>query len=408
MGEWLLAVHAGAGRYSTASEPAYLSLLRAALESTRDFIASSSAAPSAPQVAARLLQSFETSTLTNAGLGSNLTEQSLVECEASVVCGETHLVSCCGAVRGVAKPSALALKLLEQADGLETGAKNPAFAFGRQPPLVVAGEHARELARDFGLQTAEDEDELSRYQVTRKSREQWGKWQRRFQAGEAEETKADEEEIDEERLDTVGAICMDPKGNVAAALSSGGVAFKVPGRLGLAGCPRMGCAAANAGNALKREHGSRKRKRGAQANAFAVACTGRGEHFIRSNFVGILMRRLAKSADMERALRKVFVDATEENGGVGIEGGVLALVSAPPSEKNAVDGEVSRRVQLGVAFTTPCMGVGFLQCGANAKPQVKVQVLRRPEARSSKNDGVSQQLAVHVSFLRLPVPSQAK
>ncbi|KAF1780228.1 Nucleophile aminohydrolase [Phytophthora cactorum] len=223
------------------------------------------------------------------------------------------------------------------------------------------------------------DEELEKYQVTEKTREHWTKWHRRFQ--EVAETK------EEERLDTVGAICMDPMGNVAAALSSGGVAYKVPGRLGLAGCPRMGC---DASNAVRGTRNSRKRKRGEQSkvkNAFAVACTGRGEHFIRSNLVGTLARRLTKSADLERGLRKTFTEASEGNGGVGIEGGVLALVSAPPSEEDASKGN-ERRVQLGAAFSTPCMGVGFLHCRADVRPEVQVQLLRQPASRHSVSDRV--------------------
>lgn len=134
-----------------------------------------------------------------------------MECEASVVCGETHLVSCCGAVRGVRKPSALALKLMQQAKQVEGGGDiNSKFAFGRQPPLVVVGEHARQLARDFGLETAtENDEELDKYQVTDKAQQHWDKWRRRFQ--DAAETKTEE---DEERFDTVGAICMDPRGTL--------------------------------------------------------------------------------------------------------------------------------------------------------------------------------------------------
>ncbi|ETO76321.1 hypothetical protein F444_08271 [Phytophthora nicotianae P1976] len=380
MSDWLLAIHCGAGRYGASNEAAYLALLQSALESAHQVIARSRS-PTAAQIAAHLLQAFEHSPLTNAGLGANLTEQGRVECEASVVCGQTHLVSCCGAVTGVKEPSALAWKLLEQTKSDETSAT---FAFGRQPPLVVVGEHARQLARDFGLETARDE-ELETYQVTEKPREQWTKWHQRFQVLETKE----------EHLDTVGAICMDPRGNVAAALSSGGVAYKVPGRLGLAGCPRMGCDASNAVNITRN---SRKRKRGEHIkvkNAFAVACTGRGEHFIRSNLVGTLTRRLTKSADLERGLRKAFTEASEANGGVGIEGGVLALVSAPARGEDTTEG---RRVQLGAAFTTPCMGVGFLQCSADARPEVKVQLLRQPTSRSVSD---KQNLAVHVSILRV-------
>ncbi|KAG6608916.1 threonine aspartase 1 [Phytophthora cinnamomi] len=404
-GEWLLAVHSGAGRYGASNEVAYLSLIRSALESTHEFITRSRSPPTAAEVAVQLLHSFERSSLTNAGLGANLTEQGRVECEASVVCGQTHLVSCCGAVRGVREPSALALKLLQQAKQVEDGDADSTFAFGRQPPLVVVGEHARQLARGFSLETGiEDDEKLDKFQVTDKAQQQWDKWRRRFQ--DAAETEDERGEVDEERFDTVGAICMDPRGNVAAALSSGGVAFKVPGRLGLAGCPRMGCDAANATEDI-----SRKRKRGdktkvAVKNAFAVACTGRGEHFIRSNLVGALARRLSKSSDLEKGLRKVLVEATENNDGAGIEGGVLALVSPPPSStQNADDAYSSREVELGVAFTTPSMGVGFLQCRVDAEPQVQAELLRRPE---SPQDSGRYQLTIHVSLFRLRVLSSGK
>ncbi|CAH0493753.1 unnamed protein product [Peronospora farinosa] len=389
MGDWLLAVHSGAGHYGSSNEAAYLSLIRSALERAQQVITHSRCPPTASQLAVYLLQSFEHNSLTNAGRGSNLTEEGRVECEASVVCGRTHLVSCCGAVSGVKEPSALALKLLEQAEKTDGSDSSGIFAFGRQPPLVVAGEHARQLAQDFGLETANKDAEKSRkYQVTMKAQEHWDKWHRRFQ--EAIKTKTKEEE--EEQLDTVGAVCMDPMGNVAAALSSGGVAYKVPGRIGLAGCPRMGCDAANA--VVNVTH-KRKRNRSEQRkvrNAFAVACTGRGEHFIRSNFVSALCRRLSKSTDLEREFRKVFVDSSRGNGGVGIEGGVLALVCTPLENK---DGKTSRSVQLGAAFTTPCMGVGYLQCHANATSEVQVQLLRRPVTRQSPPGRGNKKLAIH-------------
>ncbi|KAL7680311.1 putative peptidase T2, asparaginase 2, nucleophile aminohydrolase [Plasmopara halstedii] len=383
---WLLAVHCGAGHYGTSYEAAYISLLQSTLETTHRLIDCSTSPPTATEIAVHLLHTFEHSTLTNAGLGSNLTEKGQVECEASVVCGQTHLVSCCGAVRGVKEPSALALRLLEQ---LKQDELNSKFAFGRQPPVVVVGEHTRQLAREFNLETApEDTKELERYQVTKKTYEFWTKWHRRLQ----ENMECNGKEM---RLDTVGAICMDPKGNVAAALSSGGVAYKVPGRLGLAGCPRMGCDASNGRKSVKR---SQKRKRGAQCdvkNAFAIACTGRGEHFIRSNFVGKLTERLTRSADLERGLRKTFIRASEENDGIGIEGGVLAFVST--NKVKTEEGEEIRRIQLGAAFTTPCMGVGFLRYDGNGKPVVKVQILRQPVSRKSARQ--KQSLSIHVSNL---------
>lgn len=83
---------------------------------------------------------------------------------------------------------------------------------------------------------------------------------------------------------------------------------------------------------------------------------------------------------------KAFADARDCNGGVGVEGGALALL-VPSGE----DRDGPARAQLGVAFSTPCMGVGFLHSATPSEP--RVQILRQP----ARSDG----LALHVSFLAL-------
>lgn len=170
---WLVALHAGAGRFSAANESAYVEAMRRALELGRsrlleaDIDADSAAnSPTlATSVAADMLGVLERCELTNCGRGANLNEKGRVECEASVVCGRSRLLGACASVQGVESPSSLALALLAQAGG---STQLPPFAgrdHGRQPPLVVVGEHARELARQFGLKTA-DESSLERFQVS--------------------------------------------------------------------------------------------------------------------------------------------------------------------------------------------------------------------------------------------------
>lgn len=342
---WLVAVHTGAGRYSTCDDAAFLALMQRALQSGADLLAQLEHTPAsdtgasqcshAALVASRMLRVFERDERTNAGLGANLTELGHVECEASVTCGKTRLVSACANVRGVAEPSSLAYALMDQAARVAAqddanDATTRAFAFNREPPLVLVGDHARTLATQFGIETASSECDLETYQVTPRASASWRKWHARFQAAaepsdatstdsatlltsESSTARNDADES-EQLLDTVGAICIDHDGNLAAALSSGGVAYKVPGRVGLAGCPRMGCDAANAQprcqtwtRKRKRSRRSTKTEAACARSGFAVACTGRGEHFVRSGFVAHLTRALRKArpVSLERAFRCV-------------------------------------------------------------------------------------------------------
>ena len=75
------------------------------------------------------------------------------------------------------------------------------------------------------------------------------------------------ESIKQRRFDTIGAIAISRDGQSAAAVSSGGVALKTPGRIGQAATYGAGCWA---------EDGN------------AATTTGTGEQLIKTNFARVL------------------------------------------------------------------------------------------------------------------------
>ena len=127
----------------------------------------------------------------NAGLGSVLTDDGVVEMDASVMTGDTLAAGAVGAVSGVVNPVRLARTVL---------------AGGRE--VLLVGDAAVALARQAGLGLCEP-DAL----VTEDARRRW----------RAREPAAGE---------TVGAVACDARGHVAAATSTGGVAGKRRGRVG--------------------------------------------------------------------------------------------------------------------------------------------------------------------------------
>ncbi len=127
----------------------------------------------------------------NAGLGSVLTVEGMLEMDASVMQGETLAAGAVGAVSGVANPIRLARAVLAE---------------GRE--VLLVGEAAAALAARHGLPRCAP-DAL----VTEEARRRWR--ERGAPSGE-----------------TVGAVARDRAGHVAAATSTGGVAGKRSGRVG--------------------------------------------------------------------------------------------------------------------------------------------------------------------------------
>ncbi|EMP31752.1 Threonine aspartase 1 [Chelonia mydas] len=129
------------------------------------------------------------SPFTNAGMGSNLNLLGEIECDASIMDGKSLNFGAVGALSGFSLA-----------------------AFKRNKRKLELAEKV--------------ETDLIQLKKRRQS---------------------SEKENDSGTLDTVGAVVVDQEGNVAAAVSSGGLALKHPGRVGQAALYGCGCWAENIG-----------------------------------------------------------------------------------------------------------------------------------------------------------------
>lgn len=252
-----IAIHAGAGSRTpeTAEQAgAIADALRQAVEGARELLEADAPAHEAAIQAVTVLEDFP---LFNAGCGAALCSDGTAELSASLMRGEDRAA---GAVAGLHR------------------VRNPILAAGLlldSEQVLMIGEPADARAAEAGLETVEND-----YFIT--------EHQRRARRGESR--------IGEHG--TVGAVCLDTGGGLAAATSTGGIAGQPPGRVG--DSPLLGA--------------------GTWADsAVAVSCTGDGEAFIR---VGVAR---AIAARHERGLEEAARTALAEVEALGASGGLIAL-----------------------------------------------------------------------------------
>lgn len=82
-------------------------------------------------------------------------------------------------------------------------------------------------------------------------------------------------ELNTTAMDTVGAIVLDLNGNLASAVSSGGILLKHPGRIGHASIYGCGCWVSESENFEDTNENK---------SQIAICTTGCGEHIIRTLF----------------------------------------------------------------------------------------------------------------------------
>uniref|UniRef100_A0A915IRQ3 Uncharacterized protein n=1 Tax=Romanomermis culicivorax TaxID=13658 RepID=A0A915IRQ3_ROMCU len=108
--EFLVVVHCGAGLYSNESREKLVKLTKRLCKS----IVAEPNFDSPTVICRRGIVHLENSPSTNAGLGSNLTEEGRVECDACLMQGRDLLFAAVGAMSGVKNPIDVPFVMLEK------------------------------------------------------------------------------------------------------------------------------------------------------------------------------------------------------------------------------------------------------------------------------------------------------
>jgi hypothetical protein len=219
---------------------------------------------------------------------------------------------------------------------------------------------------DHSLVIADSEESAHQFLVTEKSKSTYEEYMSRLRGRSASAqigclssifdmgTSAPPDDV---FYDTVGAICMDPQGNVAAGVSSGGIALKMEGRVGEAALAGIGCWADS-------------------DQGVACSLTGVGEDIMQNMLAKRFADEIASNPLPEQAMKRVLDDEFVSYSGSHADKnvGMIALrrccESDDDEEEHDVDDDMangdsngassSSSVELCWGFTTRTMAVGFL------------------------------------------------
>ena len=206
----------------------------------------------------------------DAGIGSVLTEDGTVEMDAMIMDGTTLGAGAVAGLRDIRHPVNLARLVME-----------------KTPHVMMIGEGAQRLADEYGVEKV-GQDVL----VTDEARQELAEWIKKKKFGVSF------------GHETVGAVALDHKGNIAAATSTGGVTGKLVGRIG--DVPIVG----SGGYADNRIGG--------------VSSTGHGESIMKVNLARLVLTYVEEEIPIQEAADKALAYMNQRVNG---SGGVIALDS---------------------------------------------------------------------------------
>lgn len=194
---WSLIIHGGAKDIAPEDRDANREGLAAAIAAGRAILTDGGSALDACEAAVRVL---EARPIFNAGRGSVPTTAGEIEMCAAIMDGATLGIGGVMAIRGVCHPVSVARMLLPEKE------------------ILLTGDGARRFAEARGAELCTRADLL---------------------------TERAQRALAQAEHDTVGAVAMDARGDIAAATSTGGLTGQRPGRIGDSPMPGCGYYAEN-------------------------------------------------------------------------------------------------------------------------------------------------------------------
>ncbi len=238
-GPYSIMVHGGAGALDNVKDDKtafrYLDSIRRTLEHGRDVLQLGGSALQAAEACACLL---EDDPVFNAGCGSVLNENGKVEMDAAIMDGRDLSAGAVAAVDNIANPVQLARLVMTESEH-----------------VMLIAEGAMRFADHCGMERVPED-----YFYTRDRVEQLR--QARLRHKVMLDHDDTEEDSEDQKYGTIGAVVLDPAGNLAAATSTGGIVNKRMGRVGDSPIVGAGVYADN--------------------ETCAVSATGFGEDFMRT------------------------------------------------------------------------------------------------------------------------------